>query len=181
METCRAVGNNDITLLKCTSSYPAPIKEANLCMIKDLSERFGVKAGLSDHTIGSLAPIVAVSYGAVMLEKHFIIDASIGGPDASFSMDEKHFGRMVEDIRIAEQSIGVVSYELTDKMKSGREFCRSLYVAEDMKVGDIITEENVRSVRPGYGLHPKYIKELIGRKMKRQVSKGDRVTFDIFE
>ena len=104
-----------------------------------------------------------------------------GGPDASFSMDEKHFGRMVEDIRIAEQSIGVVSYELTDKMKSGREFCRSLYVAEDMKVGDIITEENVRSVRPGYGLHPKYIKELIGRKMKRQVSKGDRVTFDIFE
>ena len=165
VETCRAVGNNDITLLKCTSSYPAPIKEANLCMIKDLSERFGVKAGLSDHTIGSLAPIVAVSYGAVMLEKHFIIDASIGGPDASFSMDEKHFGRMVEDIRIAEQSIGVVSYELTDKMKSGREFCRSLYVAEDMKVGDIITEENVRSVRPGYGLHPKYLKEILEKKI----------------
>ena len=179
VETCRAVGNNDITLLKCTSSYPAPIKEANLCMIKDLSERFGVKAGLSDHTIGSLSPIVAVSYGAVMLEKHFIIDASIGGPDASFSMDEKHFGRMVEDIRIAEQSIGVVSYELTDKMKSGREFCRSLYVAEDMKVGDIITEENVRSVRPGYGLHPKYLKEILGKKIGYEVKKGAKFQLNL--
>ena len=148
VETCRKAGNNDITLLKCTSSYPAPIEEANLCMIKDLATRFGVKSGLSDHTLGSVVPIVAVTQGAVMIEKHFIIDRSIGGPDAAFSMDEKEFTQMVTDIRKAELSIGQVTYELTDKQRAGRCFSRSLYVAKDMKTGDIITEENVRYVRP---------------------------------
>ena len=172
IETCRSVGNNDITLLKCTSSYPAPIAEANLCMIKDLTERFDVKSGLSDHTIGSVSSIVAVTQGATMIEKHFIIDRSIGGPDASFSMDEKEFAQMVKDIRMAEAAIGSVSYELTDKMKAGREFCRSLYVAEDMKAGEIITDQNVRSVRPGFGLHPKYLKEILGKKVNRALKKG---------
>lgn len=172
VETCRAVGNNDITLLKCTSSYPAPIEQANLCMIKDLAERYKVKSGLSDHTIGSLSAIVAVAQGATMIEKHFIIDRSIGGPDASFSMDEKEFAQMVKDIRMAEAAIGSVSYELTDKMKAGREFCRSLYVAEDMKAGEIITDQNVRSVRPGFGLHPKYLKEILGKKVNRALKKG---------
>ena len=172
VETCRAVGNNDITLLKCTSSYPAPIEEANLCMIKDLAERYKVKSGLSDHTLGSLSAIVAVAQGATMIEKHFIIDRNIGGPDASFSMDEKEFAQMVKDIRMAEAAIGSVSYELTDKMKAGREFCRSLYVAEDMKAGEIITDQNVRSVRPGFGLHPKYLKEILGKKVNRALKKG---------
>ncbi len=172
VETCRAVGNNDITLLKCTSSYPAPIEQANLCMIKDLAERYKVKSGLSDHTIGSLSAIVAVAQGTTMIEKHFIIDRSIGGPDASFSMDEKEFAQMVKDIRMAEAAIGSVSYELTDKMKAGREFCRSLYVAEDMKAGEIITDQNVRSVRPGFGLHPKYLKEILGKKVNRALKKG---------
>ncbi|WP_289144396.1 pseudaminic acid synthase, partial [uncultured Bacteroides sp.] len=162
VDTCRAAGNDDITLLKCTSSYPAPIEEANLCMIKDLAERYGVKSGLSDHTIGSVSAVVAVTQGATMIEKHFIIDRSIGGPDASFSMNEQEFAQMVKDIRMAEAAIGSVSYELTDKMKSGREFSRSLYVAEDMKAGEVVTEQNVRSVRPGFGLHPKYLKDILG-------------------
>ena len=172
---CRKTGNNDITLLKCTSSYPAPIEEANLCMIQDLAERFSVKAGLSDHTIGSLVSVAAVALGATVIEKHFIIDRSIGGPDAAFSMDEREFAQMVKDIRIVEKAVGTIDYSLTEKMKSGS---RSLYVAEDMKSGDIITENNVRSVRPGYGLHPKYQPELLGKKVKQDLKKGTRMSLD---
>lgn len=175
VETCRKVGNNDITLLKCTSSYPASIEEANLLMIKDLAVRFGVKSGLSDHTIGSVAPITAVALGAVMIEKHFIIDRSIGGPDAAFSMNEKEFKQMVNDIRQSEKAIGKIDYELTKKTKSRRCFSRSLYVAENMKVGDVITNQNVRSVRPGFSLHPKYLSDLIGKKVNRNLHKGDRI------
>lgn len=181
IDACRRVGNNDITLLKCTSSYPAPIEEANLCMIKDIADRFGVKAGLSDHTIGSIAPIVAVTQGAVMIEKHFIIDRSIGGPDAAFSMDEKEFTQMVKDIRTAEAAIGEVVYDLTEKQKAGRCFSRSLYVAMDMKKGDVITEENVRSVRPGYGLHPKYLKDCLGKVVNEDVQMGTRFSLDFIE
>lgn len=133
VDTCRSAGNNDITLLKCTSSYPAPIEEANLCMIADLANRFKVKVGLSDHTLGSIAGITAVSLGACMIEKHFILDRSIGGPDAFFSMNELEFSQMVKDIRTVESAIGQVNYEPTDKMKAGRAFSRSLYVAENMK------------------------------------------------
>lgn len=174
IETCRSVGNNDITLLKCTSSYPAPIEEANLCMIKDFSERFHVKAGLSDHTLGSVAPVVATSLGAVMIEKHFIIDRSIGGPDAAFSMNEDEFAQMVRDIRVAESAIGTVTYELTEKQESSRCFARSLYVVKDITAGEIITEENIRSVRPGFGLHPKYMKEILGTVAKKDYKKGER-------
>ena len=177
-EDIQLAGNDDITLLKCTSSYPAPIEEANLCMIKDLAERYGVKSGLSDHTIGSVSAVVAVTQGATMIEKHFIIDRSIGGPDASFSMNEQEFAQMVKDIRMAEAAIGSVSYELTDKMKSGREFSRSLYVAEDMKAGEVITEQNVRSVRPGFGLHPKYLKDILGKKVNQDLEKGTRFAWE---
>lgn len=178
VDTCRAVCNDDITLLKCTSSYPAPIEEANLCMIKDLAERYGVKSGLSDHTIGSVSAVVAVAQGATMIEKHFIIDRSIGGPDASFSMNEQEFAQMVKDIRMAEAAIGSVSYELTDKMRLGREFSRSLYVAEDMKAGEMITEQNVHSVRPGFGLHPKYLKDILGKKVNQDLEKGTRFAWE---
>lgn len=178
IDTCHSVGNNDITLLKCTSSYPAPIEEANLCMIKDLAERFQVKAGLSDHTIGSISSIVAITQGATMIEKHFIIDRSKGGPDASFSMNEKEFTQMVKDVRMAESALGSISYELTEKMRAGREFCRSLYIAEDMKAGDVITEQNVRSVRPGFGMHPKYLKEILGKKVIIDLKRGERMSKD---
>lgn len=178
IDTCRSVGNNDITLLKCTSSYPAPIEEANLCMIKDLAERFHVKVGLSDHTMGNISPIVAVTQGATMIEKHFIIDRSIGGPDASFSMNEKEFTQMVKDVRMAESALGTISYELTEKMRAGRDFCRSLYVAKDMKAGDVITEQNVRSVRPGFGMHPKYLNDIIGKRVNADMKKGERMSVD---
>ena len=179
VDTCRSAGNNDITLLKCTSSYPAPIEEANLCMIADLANRFKVKVGLSDHTLGSIAGITAVSLGACMIEKHFILDRSIGGPDAFFSMNELEFSQMVKDIRTVESAIGQVNYEPTYKMKAGRAFSRSLYVAENMKKGEVITEINVRSVRPGYGLHPKYLPEILGKKVNRDIEKGTRFTFEL--
>ena len=181
VDTCRSAGTNDITLLKCTSSYPAPIEEANLCMIADLANRFKVKVGLSDHTLGSIAGITAVSLGACMIEKHFILDRSIGGPDAFFSMNELEFSQMVKDIRTVESAIGQVNYEPTDKMKAGRAFSRSLYVAENMKKGEVITEINVRSVRPGYGLHPKYLPEILGKKVNRDIEKGTRFTLDYID
>lgn len=172
LETCRGVGNDDIALLKCTSSYPAPIEEANMIMIKDMAERYGVITGLSDHTIGSTVPIVATCFGARIIEKHFIIDRSIGGPDASFSMNEKEFTQMVKAVREAESSIGKVDYNLTDKQRQGRSFSRSLYVTEDINSGEIITENNVRSIRPGFGLHPKYLNIILGKKVLVDLQRG---------
>lgn len=179
IDACKRMGNNNIVLLKCTSSYPAPIEEANMVMVKDLSERFGVPTGLSDHTLGSTVPIVATCFGARVIEKHFILDHSIGGPDAEFSMDEKEFTAMVKAVREAEKAIGKVDYSLTPKQKKGKEFSRSLYFVKDVKAGEIITEENVMSKRPGFGLHPKYYKEILGKTIKRDMEKGDRVNFNI--
>jgi pseudaminic acid synthase len=128
LDACYRMGNKEITLLKCTSSYPAPIEEANMIMIRDMAEKYGVVTGLSDHTIGSSVPVVATCFGAKIIEKHFILDRSIGGPDASFSMTEQEFTQMVNAVREAEKAIGVVDYSLTEKQKKGRDFCRSLYV-----------------------------------------------------
>lgn len=173
LAACQKVGNNNVALLKCTSSYPAPLEEANLMMIKDLAERYGVITGLSDHTMGATAPILAVAFGAKIIEKHFILDRAIGGPDASFSMNEQEFTDMVKAVREAEKAIGVVDYTLTEKQKQGRDYCRSLYVVEDLKAGEIITTKNVRSVRPGYGLHPKHYHEILGKQVKVNLGKGD--------
>ena len=175
IDTCKKAGNNDIALLKCTSSYPAPIEEANMCMVKDLAERYNVISGLSDHTIGSTAPIVATCFGAKIIEKHFILDRSIGGPDAPFSMNEGEFKSMVASVREAEKAIGVIDYKLTEKQLKGKGFSRSLYVVENIKNGGVITEENIRSIRPGFGLHPKYYNEVLGKKVKRDLEKGDRL------
>ena len=172
VKTCRDAGNNKIVLLKCTSSYPAPIEEANLATIPDLKKRFGVEVGLSDHTLGIVAPIVAVTLGARVIEKHFILNKSIGGPDASFSLDEKEFTEMVAAVRQAEKAMGKVTYELTGKIQKSRNFARSLFVVEDIKAGEIITEKNIRSIRPGYGLSPKYYYEVIGKKAKADMEKG---------
>ena len=174
LDACRRMGNNDIALLKCTSSYPAPINEANMCMVKDLAERYNVISGLSDHTMGATVPIVATVFGAKIIEKHFILDRSIGGPDASFSMNEQEFTDMVKAVREAESAIGVVDYTLTDKQAKGKDFSRSLYIVEDINAGEIITKENLRSIRPGFGLHPKYYNQLLGTKSKRNFKYGDR-------
>lgn len=170
--TCREVGNDQIILLKCTSSYPAPIEEANMIMVKDLAERFGVLSGLSDHTIGSTVPVVATVFGARVIEKHFIIDRSIGGPDAEFSMNENEFADMVKAVREAENAIGVVDYCLTAKQIKGRDFSRSLYVVEDIKRGDVITNTNVRSIRPGFGLHPRYLPQILGKMVNTDLERG---------
>jgi pseudaminic acid synthase len=174
LEACYRMGNKEIALLKCTSSYPAPIAEANMCMIKDLAERYGVITGLSDHTMGSTVPIVATCFGAKIIEKHFILDHSIGGPDASFSMDEKEFTAMVKAVREAESAIGKVDYSLTEKQVKGKDFSRSLYVVKHVKKGELFTEENVRSIRPGFGLHPKYLPEILGKEASVDVEMGDR-------
>ena len=179
IETCRKVGNNDITILKCTSAYPADPKDANLLTIPDIKSKFGVKAGLSDHTMGIEGPVVATVLGATVIEKHFILDKSIGGPDAHFSLDEKEFTEMVTAVRKAEQMIGSVDYEMTDKKKKSRQFSRSLFVVKDIKAGEVITKENVRSTRPGYGLHPKYLKKIIGKKINKYVDRGTAFSIDM--
>ena len=172
LDTCKRMGNEQIILLKCTSSYPAPVEEANMIMIHDLAHRFGVIAGLSDHTMGITVPIVATVMGARVIEKHFILDRSIGGPDASFSLDEKDFTKMVKSIREAEVAIGKVNYSLTDKQKKSRELSRSLYVVKDIKAGETINEENVKSIRPGFGLHTKYYKDVLGKRVLVDLKRG---------
>ncbi len=174
LKACHSMGNHDIALLKCTSSYPAPIEEANMVMVRDLAERYGVISGLSDHTMGSTVPIVATAFGAKIIEKHFILDRSLGGPDASFSMNEAEFTAMVQAVREAEKAIGIVDYELTEKQAKGRDFSRSLYIAQEVKAGDMLTDVNLRSVRPGFGMHPKYLKDYLGKPASRSYNKGDR-------
>lgn len=169
VNTCKEVGNEEIILLKCTSAYPASLEDANLVMIKNLADTFGVLTGFSDHTLGITAPIVAVTLGAKVIEKHFILDKSIGGADASFSLDEKEFTDMVKAVRDAENLSGCVDYTMSEKTKKSREFSRSLYVAKDIKKGEVFTEENVRSVRPGFGLHPKYLNDILGKVAKEDI------------
>lgn len=181
IDACRRMGNHDIALLKCTSSYPAPIEEANMVMVKDLAERFGVISGLSDHTMGSTVPVVATCFGAKIIEKHFILDRSIGGPDASFSMDEQEFTAMVKAVREAEKALGVVDYTLTEKQRKGRDFCRSLYVVKDIKQGELVTAEHIKSIRPGFGLHPKYLQQILGKRANRNLEIGDRIDLAFFE
>lgn len=181
LDACRRMGNHDIALLKCTSSYPAPIEEANMAMVRDFKERFGVIPGLSDHTMGSTVPVVATCFGAKIIEKHFILDRSIGGPDASFSMNEAEFAQMVKAVREAEKAIGKVDYALTDKQVKGRDFSRSLYVVEDINAGEVITERNVRSIRPGFGMHPKYLNQIVGLKVSRKLLMGQALKAEMIQ
>jgi pseudaminic acid synthase len=177
---CKKEGNYDITILKCTSAYPAEPEDANLLTINDIKKRFNVKSGLSDHTMGIVTPVVSVAMGATVIEKHFILDKSIGGADAHFSLDEKEFTEMVDAVREAEKVIGKVDYEMTDKKLRSREFCRSLYVVEDISVGEVITERNVRSIRPGFGLHPKYLIDILNKKVNRNLERGERLDMNFF-
>ncbi len=170
IDTCRNVGNNDITILKCTSNYPALIEDADLLTIVDMKQRFGVKVGVSDHTMGSLVPTVAVSLGATVVEKHFILNRNLGGPDSAFSMEPHEFYEMVQSVRQVEATLGKVNYDVSQNDKNRR---RSLFVVEDIKAGEVLTEQNIRSIRPGIGLHPKYYKDILGRKVLRDLIKGD--------
>ncbi|OFL80724.1 MULTISPECIES: pseudaminic acid synthase [Fusobacterium] len=181
VEACRKMGNEDITLLQCTSQYPAKLEDANLIMIKDLAERFNVKAGLSDHTMGSLVATTAVAMGAEVIEKHFIIDRSLGGPDSSFSMTPIEFREMVENIRNVEKMIGKVSYEITESKKKSFKFKRSLFVSKNIKKGEILTEENIKSVRPADGISPKYYNHVLGKKVRKDLKFGTPLLFEDIE
>lgn len=170
VDTCTNAGNEDITLLKCTSNYPATIEDANLLTIPDLKERFGTKVGVSDHTMGHTVPVVAVSLGAKVVEKHFILDRSLGGPDSAFSMEPEEFKLMVEEVRKAEKALGQVNYDVSEKDKLRR---RSLFAIQDIKKGDKITVENVRSVRPGNGMHPRFLYDIVGKNTLKNIKKGN--------
>lgn len=179
VDTCRKVGNNNILLMKCTSSYPAPIEEANLLTIPDMKKRFGVRAGLSDHSMGNVVATTAVALGAEMVEKHFILDRRLGGPDADFSMEPEEFKEMVLRIREVEKSIGRVKYELSEKGKKNRHFAKSLFFVKDIKAGEMITKENMKAIRPGDGLHPKYYNDLIGKKVTVDIKLGTPVDWTL--
>ncbi len=179
IEACRKVDNDDIILLKTASQYPAKIENSNLLMIPDIAKRFNTIVGISDHTLGITVPIVATTLGAKVIEKHFILDKSIGGVDSSFSLDEKEFTKMVNVVRNAEKSLGKIDYALSKEAKKSREFSRSLYVVKDIKKGDFFTEENVKSIRPGYGLHPKYYNDIIGMKANVNMEKGTPLNFSL--
>ena len=172
IKTCLDVGNDKIALLKCTSSYPAPLEEINLNTISDMKNRFDVVVGLSDHTLGGDVSIAAVALGAKIIEKHFILDRNMGGPDSEFSMEPQEFKEMVNSIRNVEKALGKVDYDLSEKSRLNREFSRSLFLIKDIKKGEIITENNVRSIRPGFGLHPKYLKEILGKTVNQDLKKG---------
>ena len=181
VKTCKNAGNNDITLLKCTSAYPAPIEAANLMTMVDMKERYGVKVGLSDHSMGYDVAVAAVALGATLVEKHFIMDRSIGGPDAAFSMEKDEFAAMVKAIRNVEKALGEVVYPTDPSKIKGREFSRSLYVAKNIKAGEKFTEENVRSVRPGFGLHPKYLPEVLGKIAAHDFEMGERFSLNMIK
>lgn len=181
IEACKRMKNNQLALLKCTSAYPTPLNEVNLKVIPDLTKKFNVIVGLSDHTLGTSVPIAAAALGAKIIEKHFILDRNQGGPDASFSIEPNEFKSMTKGIRDAEESLGSISYELTEKMRKSREFMRSLFVVEDIKAGEKFTEENVRSIRPGHGLNPEYLKKIIGKKAIRDIEKGTPLVWELIE
>jgi pseudaminic acid synthase len=176
INTCRKTGNNDITLLKCTSEYPSAVNKANLLTMPDMKERFGVNIGVSDHTLGNIVPVVAVSLGARMIEKHFVLDRKMGSLDSSFSMEPREFKEMVQSVRDAESSLGKVTYEVSNKDKNRR---HSLFVVKDIKKGEKFTEENVKSIRPGYGLAPKYLNQILKSKAGKNIRKGTPLSMDL--
>lgn len=172
VQACRRVGNNDIVLLKCTSAYPAPVEELNLLTMTDLAKRFGVLVGLSDHTLSPSVPVAAVALGAKIIERHFILDRKMGGPDAAFSMEPAEFEQMVKAVRETESALGRVTYDLSERIQKSRLFTRSLFAVEDIQTGEEFTLKNIRSVRPGHGLPPKRLKSILGKKALRFVERG---------
>jgi pseudaminic acid synthase len=181
VEACIKVGNNQIALLKCTSEYPAKIEDANLLSIPYLKEKYKTVVGLSDHTLGTTASITAVALGANIIEKHFILDRAIGGPDSSFSLEPTDFKQMVTAIRDAEKSLGKPSFDLTEKVKRSRNFSRSLFAVKDILKGEVLTEINVRSIRPANGLPPKELPNILGKIAASNISKGTPINWELIE
>lgn len=174
----RSVGCPDITLLKCTSAYPAKPEDANLLTLPDMKEKFGCPVGISDHTLGIAVPVAAVALGATVIEKHFTLSRADGGADGGFSLEPDEFKAMVEAVRIAEQAMGAVCYGGTAAEEKSKVFRRSLFVVQDIKAGEPFTVENVRSIRPGYGFSPKYFSEIIGKVAAVAMPRGTPLTWE---
>ena len=172
LAVCLSAGNKQVALLKCTSVYPAPLDELNLTMIPKLAKDFKCISGISDHTLSISVILTAVALGAKIIEKHFILDRKLGGVDSAFSLEPKEFKLMAEEIRNVEKSLGIQGYKLTERAKETRKFCRSLFSIKDIKKGEVLSLINVASIRPGFGMAPKHLKEIIGKKAKRNIGKG---------
>ncbi|MBW8015826.1 MAG: pseudaminic acid synthase [Planctomycetes bacterium] len=172
VDTARNAGAEEVTLLKCVSSYPAAPEDINLATIPDIQKRFNCPVGLSDHSLGIAAAVTSVALGACVIEKHFILSREVQTPDSFFSIEPGELKQLVEDIRIAEKAIGEIHYGLTDSEKNSRVFRRSLFVVNEVKAGDVVTPDNVRSIRPANGLAPKYLKNIIGKHFSMDISKG---------
>lgn len=181
LRTCKEAGNEKVILLKCTSAYPSPYEDINLKTIPSIKEVFHCIAGLSDHTMGSAVAVAGVALGAKVVEKHLTLKREDGGPDAAFSMEPQEFREMVQNIRIVEKAVGQVTYELTEKQKRSREHSRSLFIAKDMKAGEVFTCENLRSVRPFCGLHTKYYEELLGKRIRKDAKLGTPMSWDLVD
>jgi len=179
VQAARKAGASQIALLKCTSAYPALPEQMNLRTIPDLAKKFRVPVGLSDHTMGIAVPVAAVALGACIVEKHFTLSRGVPSPDSGFSLEPQEFKAMVEAIRTAEKAAGKVTYEVSEQEAKSRVFRRSLFVVEDMKQGEAFTEENVRSIRPGHGLHPRHLKEVLGRRAARDIPRGTPLTWEL--
>jgi pseudaminic acid synthase len=177
----REEGNNQIALLKCTSAYPAVPEDMNLLTIPDMAARFNVPVGLSDHTLGTTIPVAAVSLGACIIEKHFTLSRATPGPDSSFSLEPPEFRAMADAIHETEKALGTVNYSVTDHEKASRVFRRSLFTVEDIQAGELFTEQNIRSIRPGYGLAPKHIISVLGKKAKVKIAKGTPLSWDLIQ
>jgi len=179
VRTARSAGANDIVLLKCTSSYPASPEHTNLRTIPHMRDLFGIQIGLSDHTMGIGAPLAAIALGATVIEKHFTLSRADGGVDAAFSLEPAEMKALVTESKRAWQALGLVSYGPTEKEKKSLQFRRSLYVTKDMKAGETFTPENLRVIRPGYGLSPKYYDAFIGKRVAQDVKKGTPISWDL--
>jgi len=179
VQAARKAGASQIALLKCTSVYPAPPEEMNLRTIPDLAKKFRVPVGLSDHTMGISVPVAAVALGACIVEKHFTLSRSIPSPDSAFSLEPDEFKSMVRAIRTAEKALGEVNYEVTEQEAKSRVFRRSLFIIKDVKAGEVFTEENISSIRPGYGLHPRYLKEVLGRRAAQDIQTGTPLSWEL--
>ena len=177
--TAKKAGTDQIALLKCTSAYPAPPENMNLATIPCMEQVFSLPVGLSDHTLGIAAPVAAVSLGACIIEKHFTLSRKVPGPDSGFSLEPGEFRAMVDAVRDVEKMIGKVNFSPTDTEKSSLVFRRSLFVVQDMKAGMVFSEENLRSIRPGYGLAPKYLSQIMGKKAARDIARGEPMQWDL--
>jgi pseudaminic acid synthase len=179
LQTARQAGAAEIVLLKCTSAYPAPPDEMNLRTIPEMARRFNVPVGLSDHTMGIAVPVAAVALGACIVEKHLTLSRSVPGPDSAFSLEPHEFKAMVDAVRIAEKSLGRVHFGLSEKEDASRAFRRSLFVVEDVRQGEMFTEQNVRSIRPGNGLHTRHLPEVLGKSAAQDVQRGTPLRWDL--